>query len=61
MSKAFCALIERKMVNLELGQILGSYVTHALHTARISNVQCVLCIDKEKDLVNVQLDHTLGS
>ena len=51
MSNASCVLIKRKMVNVELwsGHILGSYVTHVLHTARISNVECFLCVDKEKD------------
>ena len=29
--------------------ILGLYVTYVLHTARISNVESVLCVDKEKD------------
>ena len=51
MLNASCVLIKRKMVNSELwsGHILGSYVTHVLHTARISDVECVLCVDKEKD------------
>ena len=51
MLNASCVMIMRKMVNVELwsGHILGSYVIHVLHTARISNVECVLCVDKEKD------------
>ena len=33
--KASFVLIKRKTVNVELGHILGSYVTYVLHTARI--------------------------
>ena len=42
-------LIKRKMVKLCSEHIPNSYVTHVLHTARISNIECVLCDDKEKD------------
>ena len=52
MSKSvLCVLIKKKMVNVELwsSHILGSYVTNLLYTARFSNVECVLCVNKEKD------------
>ena len=51
MSKVSRVLIKKKMVNVELwsGHVLGSYVTNLLYTARFSNVECVLCVNKEKD------------
>ena len=30
------------------GHIQGLYVTHVLHTARISKSESVLCVDKER-------------
>ena len=41
MSKAFRFIDKEKDGNLQLGDILGSYVTYVLHTARIINVESV--------------------
>ena len=35
-SKASLVLRKRKIINVELGNNLGSYVTYVLHTARIT-------------------------
>ena len=43
-----------------LSHLLGSYVTHALHTARISNDDRVLYNDTETLMVRV-LSHLMGS
>ena len=41
----------------ELDNILGSYVTKALHTARISNVERVFCgRNKRKIMINYKID-----
>ena len=44
------------------GHILGSYVTHVLHTARISNVKasCVV-INVKMVHVNVKLGHIVST
>ena len=38
---------------------LDSYVTHVLHSARISNVEIVLCGNKERRMVNFKIDHEM--
>ena len=35
----------------ELGHLLGSYVTSILHTARINNVESILCGDRVRKMV----------
>ena len=39
----------RKLMETEAIHILGSYLTRALHIARISNVNVVLCDERLKD------------
>ena len=50
---------ETLMVRLQ-SHLLGSYVTHVLHTARISNDERVLYNDTETLMVRL-LSHLLGS
>ena len=38
----------------ELSHFLGSYVTSVLHTARVSNVESVLCGDRVRKMVNFE-------
>ena len=59
MMKEYCIMIETPMGRLP-SHLLGSYVTHVLHTARISNDERVLYNDTETLMVRL-LSHLLGS
>ena len=48
-----CCTTEPQRTPDQLGHILGSYVTSVLHTARISNVERILCGKRERMLINI--------
>ena len=61
MMKEYCIMIKSEILRARLlRHLLGSYVTHVLHTARISNDDRVLYNDTETLMVRL-LSHLMGS
>ena len=47
-----CSTSVLKRLYSEQGSLRSSYMTHVLHTARISNVDCVMFVKRVRKMVN---------